>query len=164
MFKLFGKKKESKPMEIATTMSGKVIPLELVPDPVFAGKMVGDGFAIEPTNGKVCAPAAGKIVQMFPTHHAFGILTDEGVEILVHVGIDTVQLRGEGFTPHKQVGDSVAMGELILEVDLAVLSEAGKSSVTPVIITNMDLVETLELESDGLLKMAGTSVLTVFLK
>lgn len=119
-----------------TPITGKVIPLDEVPDAVFSGKMVGDGFAVIPTNGKVYAPVNGKIVQFFPTKHAIGIIDETGLEVLIHFGIDTVELKGEGFTTHKAVGDTIKVGDLLLEVDLNVLESHGKSAITPVVLTN----------------------------
>lgn len=149
MFNLF-KKKETKTLLISAPMAGEVTALENVPDPVFSGKMVGEGFAVKPTDGSVFAPVSGEIVQLFPTKHAFGIKTTEGLEVLVHVGIDTVQLKGEGFVAHVSTGDQVTVGQLVLSVDLEVVEAAGKSTVTPVIVTNMTEVEQMTI-CDGVL-------------
>ncbi len=167
MFKFFSKKDENKIagyIDVMTPMDGVVIDLTDVPDPVFSGKMVGDGFAIEPTNGVVLAPVSGEVVQIFPTNHAFGIRTEEGLEILVHVGIDTVQLKGEGFTPFIQTGDRVTQGQKVLEVDLSVLKNAGKSIVTPVVITNLTEVAHFECSQIGVLQTAPISALSVTMK
>lgn len=166
MFNLFGKKKTAPGISVATAMNGVIIDLAQVPDPVFSGKMVGDGFAIEPISGDVLAPVTGELVQLFPTKHAFGLRTAEGLEILVHVGIDTVQLKGEGFTAHAAVGDQVTQGQKILSVDLAHLEAAGKSTVTPVIITNMTEVTGFEWAADliGKLQTAPTAVLNITVK
>lgn len=167
MFKFFGKKEEtnsSKTIEVVTPMSGVVLELTDVPDPVFSGKMVGDGFAIEPISGSVLAPVSGQVVQIFPTNHAFGIRTEEGLEILVHVGIDTVQLKGEGFTAFIKAGDQVVQGQKVLEVDLAVLKNAGKSIITPVVITNLTEVAHFELNMTGELQTAPTAALSVTMK
>ena len=167
MFKFFGKKEEtksSKTIEVVTPMSGVVLELTDVPDPVFSGKMVGDGFAIEPISGSVLAPVSGQVVQIFPTNHAFGIRTEEGLEILVHVGIDTVQLKGEGFTAFIKAGDQVVQGQKVLEVDLAVLKNAGKSIITPVVITNLTAVAHFELNMTGELQTAPAAALSVTMK
>lgn len=121
---------------ISTPVSGKTVPLDKVRDEAFASGAMGKGIAIEPTEGKVVAPISGEISALFPSNHAVGIKTDEGVEILIHFGMDTVQLDGKGFTAHVQAGDSVEAGELLLEVDLAVIKESGLCATTPVIITN----------------------------
>lgn len=165
MFNLFGKKKGSEPavktISVATAVSGKFIALEEVPDPVFSGKMVGEGFAVEPENGIIAAPVSGELTSLFPTKHAFGIKTSEGLEVLVHVGIDTVQLKGEGFTAFAQIGEVVQVGQKILEVDLAVLKEAGKSTITPVIVTNMTEVKQMEVVKNLSNLEADTVVLAV---
>ncbi len=95
MFKFLKKNKE---IELISPMTGDIIPLEEVPDPVFSEKMMGDGIAIEPSEGKVLSPIDGKIATIFPTNHAIGLVNKEGLEILIHIGIDTVELKGEGFT------------------------------------------------------------------
>lgn len=173
MFSLFKKKNspgetakaEAKQvLEVATAMSGAVIDLADVPDPVFSGKMVGEGFAIEPVSGEVVAPVSGELVQLFPTRHAFGIKTDEGLEVLVHVGIDTVQLKGEGFESFVQVGERVVKGQRVLMVDLEVLKAAGKSTITPVIITNMTEVKSLTLTALGQFQTAPAAALSVEMK
>jgi PTS system beta-glucosides-specific IIC component len=99
---------------------------------------MGKGVAIEPAEGKVYAPADGEISTFFPTGHAIGITTDSGVEILIHVGMDTVEMNGDGFTPKKKQGDRVKQGELMLEFDIAKIKAAGHPVTTPVIITNTD--------------------------
>ncbi|OGX79009.1 PTS glucose transporter subunit IIA [Exiguobacterium sp. SH31] len=117
-------------------MEGDIIPLEQVADPVFSEKMMGDGIAIKPTNGTVVAPANGTIVQVAPTKHAIGIRTEDGAEILIHVGLDTVELSGDPFTVHVTVGDHVDVGHPLLTADLKQIHQAGKDTVTPMIVTN----------------------------
>lgn len=166
MFNLFGKKKQEpeqkqKRMAVASPMNGKVISICDVPDPVFSQKLVGDGYAVDPTSGIVTAPVSGELVQLFPTKHAFGIKTPEGLEVLVHVGIDTVQLKGEGFSSFASVGDQVTAGQKILEVDLEVLKQAGKSTITPVIITNMTEVKSLESCENQIIIESGNPMFVV---
>lgn len=139
--KLF--KKEIK--TISSPINGQVIPLSEVPDAVFSEKMVGDGFAVIPSDGNVYAPVNGKIVQFFPTKHAIGIVDEHGLEILIHFGIDTVELKGEGFTAMKAVGDQVSLGDLILQVDLEILEKHHKSAITPVILTNKSQYKHLDM-------------------
>lgn len=127
-------------------IKGQVIPLEEVPDEVFSQKMVGDGFAIIPSEGKVYAPANGEIVQIFPTKHAIGIVDENGIEILIHFGIDTVELKGENFEAFIKKGDQVKAGQLLLQVDMAFVTSKGKSLVTPIIFTNKSQYKTIELE------------------
>ncbi|TCI31320.1 PTS glucose transporter subunit IIA [Exiguobacterium sp. SL-10] len=117
-------------------MEGDIIPLEEVTDPVFSEKMMGDGIAIKPTNGTVVAPANGTIVQVAPTKHAIGIRTEDGAEILIHVGLDTVELNGAHFTVHVEVDDTVSVGQSLLTADLEKIHQAGKDTVTPMIVTN----------------------------
>lgn len=134
-----------KSVQLSAPMVGQVIKLEEVPDAVFSGKMVGDGFAIKPTSGQVLSPVDGQIVQIFPTKHALGIKTKEGLEILIHVGIDTVELKGQGFNAFVEKGDNVKSGDLLLEVNLDYISEQGKSTVTPIVLTNPKSYKSLEV-------------------
>ncbi|MBO8177388.1 MAG: PTS glucose transporter subunit IIA [Bacillus sp. (in: Bacteria)] len=136
--------KKNKTVSFVAPMTGKVIPLEEVPDPVFSQKMMGDGLAMDPTEGVVYAPVNGEIVQLFPTKHAIGIKTKNGLEVLIHIGIDTVSMNGEGFTAHIQTGDKVKQGDPLISFDLDLVKEKAKSTITPMIITNGDVVESLE--------------------
>nr|WP_242872960.1 PTS glucose transporter subunit IIA [Clostridium magnum] len=130
-------------IQIANPIKGEVINLEKVPDDVFAAKMLGDGFAVIPKDNKVYAPVSGVIRVMFPTKHAVAIKTDEGIEVLVHVGIDTVKLGGEGFEAHVQKSDIVKKGDLLITFDQKLVQTKAKSLVSPVIITNMDLISSI---------------------
>jgi PTS system beta-glucosides-specific IIC component len=123
---------------VAAPITGKIIALSDVKDEAFSSGALGQGLAIEPSEGKVYSPVDGEISTFFPTGHAVGITSSNGVEILIHVGMDTVALDGKGFTPKKAQGDKVKKGELLLEFDMNVIKEAGYSTVTPVIITNSD--------------------------
>lgn len=131
--------------DIFSPLSGKVVNLEKVPDEVFAGKVMGDGFAIEPSDNKVYAPFDGEINVLFPTKHALAIVNKEGAELLIHVGIDTVNLKGEGFTSHVNQGDFVKQGDLLLTFDSEVIKEKAKSIITSVVITNMDTVKDIQV-------------------
>ena len=133
--------------EIFSPLTGRVIPLKDISDPVFSQEMMGKGVAIEPTDGKVVSPITGTVVMVFDTHHAIGLKSEEGVEVLIHVGMDTVELKGKGFTPHVQNGDRVSVGDLLVEADLAFIQEAGYSIVTPVVITNSADYRTIESTS-----------------
>lgn len=119
---------------------GEYIPLEDVPDEVFSTKMMGDGFAIESINGAIFAPVNGKVTTIFPSKHALGIKTNNGVEVLVHMGIDTVNLKGEGFDVLVKVGDQVTVDTKIAQMDLPYIHSQGKKSMVIVVITNMDRV------------------------
>jgi PTS system beta-glucosides-specific IIC component len=124
--------------DIAAPIKGQIVQLADVKDEVFSSEAMGKGVAIEPAEGKVYAPASGEITTFFPTGHAIGITTDAGVEILIHVGMDTVEMDGEGFTPKAKQGDTVKKGDLLLEFDIAKIKAAGHPVTTPVIVTNSD--------------------------
>ena len=133
---------------IVAPINGTVVPLSQVKDEAFASEALGKGVAIEPKEGKVYAPADGEISTFFPTGHAIGITSDAGVEILIHVGMDTVKMNGDGFTPAKKQGDRVKKGDLLLEFDMQKIKEAGYPLTTPVIIANTnDYTEVLPTEA-----------------
>ncbi len=121
---------------IASPATGKVIPLEQVKDQVFSQKILGDGIAVIPDNGKICSPADGEIISVAETLHAYGIKTRDGIEVLIHIGLDSVSLDGNGYTSHVSVGDMVTAGQPICTVDLEILEKNNISTVTPVIITS----------------------------
>lgn len=123
---------------VASPVKGNVVALGNVKDEVFSTEAMGKGVAIEPSEGKVYAPADGEITTFFPTGHAIGMTTEGGVEILIHVGMDTVEMNGDGFTPKAKQGDHVKKGDLLLEFDMAKIKAAGHPVTTPVIITNTD--------------------------
>lgn len=129
---------EAEKMVIASPVKGKAIALSEVQDEAFSTGVLGQGAAVIPEDDTIYAPADGTIANMFPTGHAIGMLTDTGVEILIHVGMDTVQLDGKGFEPLVQSGDPVKKGQKLLKFDRKLIQEAGYSLVTPVIITNSD--------------------------
>lgn len=136
VFNLFKKKKEAKELNIYSPMNGEVVQLKNVPDPVFSQKMMGEGIAILPTEGKVYAPFDGKVIHVIHSKHAIGLLAADGTELLIHIGIETVNLKGEGFTVHVEQDQSVTKGDLLIEFDLAFVKEKADSLVTPIIITN----------------------------
>ena len=123
-------------LTVASPLAGWVTPLDQVPDPVFSGRMLGDGVAIDPTEGRLVAPAAGTIATLNPSAHAVTIDLDGGTQILIHIGIDTVALGGSGFTAHVKEGQKVAAGELLIEFDLDYLARHVKSLITPVVVTS----------------------------
>ncbi|BCU82117.1 PTS system glucose-specific EIICBA component [Polycladomyces abyssicola] len=126
-------------------MTGKLMPITEVPDQVFSQKMMGDGFAIEPTEGVVVSPVEGEIVNVFPTKHAIGIRSVGGHEILIHVGIDTVNLQGKGFESFISEGDKVKPGQKLLEVDLDYIKENATSIITPIVFTNLQEGQSVNL-------------------
>lgn len=123
---------------VAAPLTGKVMPLSDVADGVFSEGMLGAGAAIEPTSGEVKAPCNGEISMVFDTKHAIGLVTEDGVELLIHVGIDTVQLDGKCFDVKVQAGDKVKTGDLLSVVDLEGIKAAGYRTVTPVIVSNTE--------------------------
>ena len=147
-------------IEIIAPLSGDIVNIEDVPDVVFAEKIVGDGIAIKPTGDKMVAPVNGTIGKIFETNHAFSIESDDGVELFVHFGIDTVELKGEGFTRVAEEGQSVKAGDTIITFDLALLEEKAKSTLTPVVISNMDEIKELNKLS-GSITVGETPVLKV---
>ncbi|MCK8816968.1 PTS glucose transporter subunit IIA [Natroniella sulfidigena] len=140
MFNIFKKKKEE---EFVAPLTGEVLDLTEVPDQVFANKVVGDGVAIKPTKGELVAPVAGVVKQIFATKHAVGIETENNLEVLIHIGVNTVELDGAGFSQVVVEGDKVQPGDKLIEFDLDYIEENAKSSITPVLITNMDAIEEL---------------------
>ncbi|TNH01275.1 PTS glucose transporter subunit IIA [Testudinibacter sp. TR-2022] len=158
--KLFGSKdNKGAEVEIYAPLSGEIVNIEDVPDVVFSEKIVGDGIAIRPIGNKIVAPIDGVIGKIFETNHAFSMESRDGVELFVHFGIDTVELKGEGFVRIAEEGQEVKKGDTIIEFDLALLEAKAKSVLTPVVISNMDEISSIE-------KSSGTVVLgeTVILK
>lgn len=123
-----------KNMEIVSPLTGQAVALEQVPDPVFSQKILGDGMAVIPEDGKIVSPVDGEVISVAETCHAFGFCSSDGVEMLVHVGLETVSLKGECFKVHAKVGDQVKKGDLIAEVDLKFLKEKGINPITPVLV------------------------------
>ncbi|MDP5290688.1 PTS glucose transporter subunit IIA [Oceanimonas sp. CHS3-5] len=151
---------EANAIEVFAPLSGEIVPLEEVPDVVFAEKIVGDGIAIKPSGNKMVAPCDGTIGKIFETNHAFSIESDSGLELFVHFGIDTVELKGEGFTRVAQEGQQVKKGDTVLEFDLALLEQKAKSTLTPIVISNMDEVKELTRQS-GAVTAADDVILRV---
>lgn len=134
---MFGfKKKEAKREELIAVADGKLIPIEHVKDPVFSEKMMGDGFAIETTGDVVYACADATITMLFPSNHAVGLTLEDGMEILIHIGIDTVNENGKGFSCLSEQGKHVKKGDALIEFDRAYLTEKGYDLTTIVIFTN----------------------------
>ncbi|MGZ1850545.1 glucose-specific PTS transporter subunit IIBC [Staphylococcus argenteus] len=120
-------------------LTGEVTPLSEVPDQVFSEKMMGDGIAIKPSQGEVRAPFNGKVQMIFPTKHAIGLVSDSGLELLIHIGLDTVKLNGEGFTLHVEEGQEVKQGDLLISFDLDYIRNNAKSDITPIIVTQCNI-------------------------
>ncbi|MCI1932025.1 MAG: glucose PTS transporter subunit IIA [Ancrocorticia sp.] len=146
--------------EVLAPMAGTVIPLEDVPDEGFASGAVGKGVAIRPTSDTVVAPGDGKVILAFPTGHAVGIRLDNGIEVLIHIGIDTVNLQGKGFTVHVSRGERVRAGDPLVTFDRAVIHDAGYSTVTPVLVTNHRKFAAVTQDVQGTVQ-PGDKLLTV---
>ena len=163
MFGFFKKKKEEKTqskseLKLVAIADGKVKPLSEVPDPVFAEKMAGDGVAIEITSDTIVAPADGELSLVFNTKHAFAMTLENGVELLVHVGLETVSLNGEGFEQLAEAGQKIKAGTPILKVDREFIKSKGLPLITPVLITNVDAVKSITAK-EGIDATAGTTTI-----
>lgn len=160
---LFGKKEEKKVVTIYAPINGKVIDLAEIPDPAFAEKMVGDGCGMEPKEGAICSPVNGEVANVFDTRHAVSFDSEDGLEMIVHFGIDTVKLKGEGFKALRGEGPT-KVGDAVVEYDLAYISANAPSTRTPVIINNMEEVEKIEVIALGKEVKVGDPIMKVTLK
>lgn len=138
-------------IEIEAPVPGKVVPITTVPDETFSTGVLGNGLAVEPSEGKVYAPFDGKCETLFSTLHAMGLMSDSGVSMLIHVGLETVSLDGKPFTPHIKEGDRFHKGQLLLEFDMDQIKAAGFPTITPVLITNEDEVGDVRIENDKII-------------
>lgn len=141
--------KTGKETIMTSPMKGKLLDLTEVPDALFAEKMIGDGFAVDPQEGYVVSPVAGEIAHIFETNHALAIITDSGLEVLVHIGIDTVKMEGRGFTRLAEIGQKVENGTPLMKFDLELVRKEAKSSITEVVVTNMDMVKEMKIIASG---------------
>ena len=146
--------------KVYAPINGEAIPSAQVDDPTFASEALGKGLAIIPSEGKVYAPFDGTVEMLFDTKHAVAVTSDDGVEVLIHVGVDTVNLKGEGYTAHTATGEKVKKGQLLLEFDMDRIKKAGYQTVTPVIVTNSDEYKNVRVVKTGSVR-AGDEVLTV---
>ena len=146
--------------EVYSVADGQVVELSEVKDPVFAQKMMGDGFAVEPANGNIVSPVSGTVSSVFPTKHALGLVTEAGLEVLVHIGLDTVSLEGKPFTVHVAEGQKVAAGDLLVTADLDAIRAADRETSTVVVFTNAEAIKSVKLEQTGSLA-AKTAVAKV---
>ena len=157
------KKKEKTIITIYSPINGKVIELKEVPDEAFAQKMVGDGCAIEPDRGIICSPIDGQLMNIFPTNHAIIFETIDGLEMIVHFGIDTVKLDGKGFQKLREPGP-IKIGDEIVKYNLDDIKDGVPSTRSPIIINNMEKVEKIEVLSLGKLVKIGEPIMKVTLK
>ena len=162
LFDIF-KKKEKTVVTIYSPMNGKVIELKEVPDEAFAQKMVGDGCAIEPDRGIICSPIDGQLMNIFPTNHAIIFETIDGLEMIVHFGIDTVKLDGKGFQKLREPGP-IKIGDEIVKYDLDDIKDGVPSTRSPIIINNMEKVDKIEVLSLGKIVKIGEPIMKVTLK
>ncbi|HCW05261.1 MAG TPA: PTS glucose transporter subunit IIA [Clostridium sp.] len=150
--------------KLVAPVSGRVMDLSEVPDEIFADKMVGEGIAIEATDDLVVAPADGEITLIFKTNHAFGMILDNDVEVLVHIGLDTISLGGAGFKRLVAEGERVKAGDPILKVDREYITSRSCSLITPVLITNHDIVTFTSFNIEGEVKAGSDTILEYKLK
>ena len=162
LFDIF-KKKEKTVVTIYSPINGKVIELKEVPDEAFAQKMVGDGCAIEPDKGIICSPIDGQLMNIFPTNHAIIFETIDGLEMIVHFGIDTVKLDGKGFQKLREPGP-IKIGDEIIKYDLDDIKDGVPSTRSPIIINNMEKVEKIEVLSLGKVIKIGEPIMKITLK
>lgn len=157
---IFKKSKDEE--KLYAPMSGEVIKLENVPDPVFSEKMMGEGVAINPSGGEVVSPVNGKVVQVPDTKHAIGLETGKGTEILIHVGLETVALKGEGFTVNVHTGDEVTAGQTLLTFDMDYIREHADSTISPMVITNSkDMDKDFDFTTEEKAKAGETVLITI---
>ena len=150
-------------LDLLAPLSGVLVPLESVPDPVFAGRMVGDGISIDPTSAELLAPVAGTVTQLHRAHHAVAITSDSGVEILLHIGLDTVELKGEGFTPKVALGDRVRAGQVLIAFDPVLLGRRARSLLTEMVIPDGARVGSMQ-RATGLVVAGQDRVLQLLLR
>lgn len=146
---MFGFGKKKKEQMIYAPATGKLMPITDVTDEVFSGKMMGDGFAVEPTETAVYAPVEGKVSTVFPTKHAIGITTEKGLEVLVHIGLDTVELDGAPFISKVEEGQEVNHNTQISEMDIEDIRKAGYDPTVVIVFTNMDIVKSIPEANSG---------------
>lgn len=138
MFDFLKKKVKDNVEVIGAPVKGEAVESSAINDPTFGEEMLGKGMAIKPAEGKVYAPFDGTVAMVFDTKHAVSLVSDKGAEVLIHVGLDTVMLKGEHYTAHVESGAVVKKGDLLLEFDMAAIAEAGYDTITPVVICNTD--------------------------
>lgn len=141
---MFWKKKKTG--SIFSVCNGQTVKLSEVPDPVFSERILGDGVALFPESSDIYAPVDGKIIQVFDTKHAYSILSDDGLEILVHIGLNTVELNGQGFKSFVKNGDTIKKGDKIAEINIEYIESMGCQLYTPIIITNLDKIQKIDVK------------------
>ncbi len=163
--KLFGKNNEaSKDITVYAPISGELVKIEDIPDPVFAQKMMGEGFGVQPIEGTVVSPIDGVVDNVFPTKHAISLKADNGLEVLVHIGLILFNLMVKDLKFQLKVGDRVKMGDALVSFDLEFIKQNAKSTVSPIIITNTASTESIQFEEPSHLSKGETSVIEVKMK
>lgn len=153
-----------KEYDVVSPVSGRVLSLSEVPDEIFARKLAGDGAAIDGTGDIIAAPADGELTLIFETCHAFALTLDNGIELLVHIGIDTINLKGKGFKALKEQGDRVKKGEPIVKINRKFIESKGYSLITPVLITNPDMIDDIKCNVGCSVKMGEDNIYKYYLK
>ncbi|MBO1513810.1 PTS sugar transporter subunit IIA [Metabacillus bambusae] len=161
---LFGKKEKVTNESIFAPLTGKLLDIEEVPDPVFSQKLMGEGMAIEPTEGVIVAPIDGQVIQVFHTKHAIGLRSQTGLELLIHIGLETVSMNGDGFDVHVKEGQKVKVGDPLITADLSLIREKAASTITPIVITNSDILENITKVSSGNVTKGTSNILDVKVK
>ncbi|MCD5325553.1 MULTISPECIES: glucose-specific PTS transporter subunit IIBC [Pontibacillus] len=142
-------------------LKGEIMPISEVPDDVFSGKMMGDGFAILPSDGEIVSPINGKVLNVFPTKHALGLQAEDGTEVLIHFGIDTVTLKGEGFEAFVSEGDEITQGQTLLKVDIDSVQEKVPSIVTPIVFTNLGEGQVVKINAEGAVSQGQKNIISI---
>ncbi len=158
---LFDKFKKSNEIVIAAPVDGQCVPLSEVSDPTFGEGILGKGAAVIPSTGEIYAPADGEISTIFPTGHAVALTTKDGAEVLIHVGLDTVQLEGKHFETKVANGQKVKKGDLLIKADVAAIKEAGYDVITPVIICNTDAYAQVNVLAENKAVVHGDDLLEI---
>jgi len=156
--KLFGKKEEINPNHVYAPMAGEAVAISQVPDPTFAEGLLGNGIAIQPTDGKVYAPVNGTVDTMFDTGHAVSLISDNGIEILIHVGLETVGLNGAPFQVKVTSGQKVKKGDLLMIADLEAIKASGLPTITPVLVCNSDDYTTFNVTTGKAVTTADVAI------
>ncbi|CAH8768508.1 PTS glucose transporter subunit IIA [Paenibacillus dendritiformis] len=160
---MFGLGKKKKTISVVAPITGNAVPLEQVDDPAFAQKIIGDGLAIEPEQGVMVAPFDGHVIHLIDSHHSLVLGHESGLELLFHIGVNTVSLKGEPFTPHVKTGDKVKQGDVLIEFDMDKIRAAGLPVITPVVVANGDAVAELKTKL-GPVKKNETEIMEIVMK
>lgn len=147
--------------EFVSPVNGELLELDAVPDPVFAGKLLGDGFAFRSEDGIIASPVNGRVFNVFPSKHAIGIMTERGTEVLIHVGVNTVKLKGEGFNVLVSEGDTVSAGQPVLEADIELIRERAPSDISPVLLSNLPEGFTVVLNTPGAVSAGDNGIISI---